>query len=227
MNLRPLRPERSTLPNWATPRNGANSGTRTHDLQFTKLLLYRLSYVGTARILRYYSTRGGALQAFVVKKARIFFVKPPRRRGGLRGGRGQRQRRQAEQEEQALLALQAEQPLLAAQAEQFSQAPQLLHAAMVVLQPEQVLQPQELAAVWVQAQWLWLQQVTPLVVTVVQPQGQVVAALAVLTALQEQRLQAIWIPPLMHSGVTRRVIPPVMVGYAATEGGVRGLRAAQ
>jgi len=164
------------------------------------------------------------LQAFGVKKARIFFVKPPRRRGCLRGGRGQRQRRQAEQ---VLQELQAEQLLPAAQAEQFSQAPQLLHAAMVVLQPEQVLQPQELAAVWVQAQWLWLQQVTPLVVTVVQPQGQVVAALAVLTALQEQRLQAIWIPPLMHSGVTRRVIPPVMVGYAATGGGVRGLRAAQ
>ena len=31
-----------------TPKNGANKGTRTLDLRFTKPLLYRLSYIGTS-----------------------------------------------------------------------------------------------------------------------------------------------------------------------------------
>ena len=35
-----------------TSGNGANKGTRTLDLRFTKPLLYRLSYIGRALILR-------------------------------------------------------------------------------------------------------------------------------------------------------------------------------
>ena len=38
-----------------TPRkNGANKGTRTLDLRFTKPLLYRLSHVGTAETIQLY-----------------------------------------------------------------------------------------------------------------------------------------------------------------------------
>ena len=69
MNLRPSAPEADALPNCATPRRGmtcpgkrhfqctvlsqkkkagANKGIRTLDLQFTKLLLYRLSYIGAS-----------------------------------------------------------------------------------------------------------------------------------------------------------------------------------
>ena len=33
-----------------TPKNGANKGTRTLDLRFTKPLLYRLSYIGTTAL---------------------------------------------------------------------------------------------------------------------------------------------------------------------------------
>ena|GEM_PF-5614300 len=33
-----------------TPTDGANEGARTPDLQFTKLLLYRLSYIGPVHI---------------------------------------------------------------------------------------------------------------------------------------------------------------------------------
>ena len=32
-----------------TSKNGANEGTRTLDLRFTKPLLYRLSYIGTSQ----------------------------------------------------------------------------------------------------------------------------------------------------------------------------------
>ena len=45
-NLRPFGPEPNALPNCATPRNGANGGTRTLDLRFTKPLLCQLSYNG-------------------------------------------------------------------------------------------------------------------------------------------------------------------------------------
>ena len=60
MNLRPFGPEPNALPNCATPRcfenkelafkteTGANKGTRTLDLRFTKPLLYQLSYIGAS-----------------------------------------------------------------------------------------------------------------------------------------------------------------------------------
>ena len=48
MNLRPFGPEPNALPNCATPRHGANKGTRTLDLRFTKPLLYQLSYIGAS-----------------------------------------------------------------------------------------------------------------------------------------------------------------------------------
>ena len=54
MNLRPFGPEPNALPNCATPRhareNGANKGTRTLDLRFTKPLLYQLSYIGASAV---------------------------------------------------------------------------------------------------------------------------------------------------------------------------------
>ena len=46
LNQRPFGPEPNALPSCATPRNGANEGTRTPDLLITNQLLYRLSYVG-------------------------------------------------------------------------------------------------------------------------------------------------------------------------------------
>ena len=49
LNLRPFGPEPNALPNCATPRKyGANEGTRTLDLRFTKPLLYRLSHIGVS-----------------------------------------------------------------------------------------------------------------------------------------------------------------------------------
>ena len=74
MNLRPFGPEPNTLPNCATPRNGANKGTRTLDLQFTKLLLYQLSYVGTspAPTLIEYTMRFTIWQGVLRKKCTFF-----------------------------------------------------------------------------------------------------------------------------------------------------------
>ena len=46
MNLRPFGPEPNALPNCATPRNGADEGTRTLDLLITNRLLYQLSHIG-------------------------------------------------------------------------------------------------------------------------------------------------------------------------------------
>ena len=48
MNLRPFGPEPNALPDCATPRSGADKGTRTLDLLITNQPLYQLSYIGTA-----------------------------------------------------------------------------------------------------------------------------------------------------------------------------------
>ncbi len=50
MNLRPFGPEPNALPNCATPRYGADEGTRTLDLLITNRLLYQLSHIGTQLI---------------------------------------------------------------------------------------------------------------------------------------------------------------------------------
>ena len=52
-NPRPFGPEPNALPNCATPRHGANKGTRTPDLLITNRLLYQLSHIGTTSV-RYY-----------------------------------------------------------------------------------------------------------------------------------------------------------------------------
>ena len=41
LNTRPFGPEPNALPSCATPRNGANEGTRTLDLSITNALLYQ------------------------------------------------------------------------------------------------------------------------------------------------------------------------------------------
>ena len=46
-NPRPFGPEPNALPNCATPRGGADEGTRTPDLLITNRLLYQLSHIGT------------------------------------------------------------------------------------------------------------------------------------------------------------------------------------
>ena len=48
LNQRPFGPEPNALPNCATPRDGANVGTRTPDLRITSAPLYLLSHIGTA-----------------------------------------------------------------------------------------------------------------------------------------------------------------------------------
>ena len=47
-NPRPFGPEPNALPDCATPRSGADKGTRTLDLLITNQPLYQLSYIGTA-----------------------------------------------------------------------------------------------------------------------------------------------------------------------------------
>ena len=88
MNLRPFGPEPNTLPNCATPRNGANKGTRTLDLQFTKLLLYQLSYVGTSpapTLIEY--TMHFTIWQGVLRKKYTFFPKEALRTQIRRSGR--------------------------------------------------------------------------------------------------------------------------------------------
>ena len=64
-NPRPFGPEPNALPNCATPRYcGANKGTRTLDLWFTKPLLYRLSYIGRPINSRLYHRRAHLAIAF-------------------------------------------------------------------------------------------------------------------------------------------------------------------
>ena len=50
MNLRPFGPEPNALPNCATPRSGADEGTRTLDLLITNRLLYQLSHIGIEQL---------------------------------------------------------------------------------------------------------------------------------------------------------------------------------
>ena len=50
LNPRPFGPEPNALPNCATPRDGANEGTRTPDLLITNQLLYQLSHIGTVKL---------------------------------------------------------------------------------------------------------------------------------------------------------------------------------
>ena len=45
------RTKRATKLRYTSKKNGANEGTRTPDLLITNQLLYRLSYIGTLRII--------------------------------------------------------------------------------------------------------------------------------------------------------------------------------
>lgn len=56
-----------------TSKNGANEGTRTLDLRFTKPLLYRLSYVGTPTGIseKYYTTPRHKSQRFLMNRGVI------------------------------------------------------------------------------------------------------------------------------------------------------------